>query len=53
MDNNNVNVNDSFQAKLKQLEEMGFNQRTKNIEALITNGGDILKAVKQLLEKIN
>lgn len=40
-----------FQEKLKQLEEMGFSNRAKNVEVLVKNGGDILKAVKDLLEK--
>jgi len=40
-----------FQAKLRQLEEMGFNSRTRNIEILIRNGGDVLRSVKDLLDK--
>lgn len=42
-----------FQVKLGQLEEMGFTNRSKNIESLIKNSGDVLKTVKELLEKNN
>jgi len=42
-----------FQAKLRQLEEMGFTSRTRNIEILIRNGGDVLRSVKNLLDKHN
>jgi len=40
----------AFETKLKQLEEMGFLVRNKNIELLIKNGGDLLVTVKNLLE---
>lgn len=40
-----------FQSKLTQLEEMGFLNRGRNIELLIQNAGDVLKTVKQLLDK--
>eukprot|EP01114_Cavostelium_apophysatum_P022267 TRINITY_DN799_c0_g1_i1.p1 TRINITY_DN799_c0_g1~~TRINITY_DN799_c0_g1_i1.p1 ORF type:complete len:292 (+),score=93.14 TRINITY_DN799_c0_g1_i1:100-975(+) len=42
-----------FQSKMNQLEEMGFRDRSKNIEVLINNGGDLLQSVKDLLEKGN
>jgi len=42
-----------FQFKMKQLEDMGFLSQSKNIEVLIQNRGDVLKAVKDLLEKSN
>jgi len=42
-----------FQLKLRQLEEMGFSSRSRNIEVLIRNGGDVLRAVKDLLDKHN
>jgi len=42
-----------FQSKMKQLEDMGFLSQSKNIEVLIQNRGDVLKAVKDLLEKSN
>jgi len=42
-----------FQSKMKQLEEMGFLSQSKNIEVLIKNRGDVLKTVKDLLEKSN
>jgi len=38
---------------MKQLEEMGFLSQSKNIEVLIKNRGDVLKTVKDLLEKSN
>jgi len=38
-----------FEEKLKQLEEMGFLSRTRNIEVLIKNNGNILQSVKDLL----
>jgi len=44
-------VNSPFQSKLIQLEEMGFRDRTANIELLIKHGGNLLKSVKDLLEK--
>jgi len=46
-------VNSPFESKLKQLEEMGFSDRTANIELLIKHGGNLLKSVKALLEKTN
>lgn len=51
--NNNNNNVQPFQVKLAQLEEMGFTSRGKNIELLINNSGDVLKTVKELLEKNN
>jgi len=40
----------AFESKLKQLGEMGFLDKNKNIELLIKNGGDILVTVKNLLD---
>jgi len=39
-----------FEAKLKQLEEMGFTNKQRNIEMLVKHKGDMLQAVKYLLE---
>jgi len=39
-----------FEAKLRQLEEMGFINKQKNIELLVKHKGDMLQAVKFLLE---
>lgn len=39
-----------FESKLKQLEEMGFVNRQKNIEFLVRSKGDMLETVKFLLE---
>jgi len=39
-----------FEAKLKQLEEMGFLDRAKNIEFLVKRKGDMIFVVKDLLE---
>jgi len=38
-----------FQEKLEKLEEMGFNDREKNIAILIEKEGDVLNAVRALL----
>jgi len=40
----------SFQQKIKQLEEMGFSSRTRNIEVLLKHNGDLIQCVKELLE---
>lgn len=53
----NVNANGNsapkelnpFQLKLKQLEEMGFVERERNIAALLKNDGNLLQTVKDLL----
>ena len=39
-----------FEAKLKQLEEMGFTNALQNINVLVKYNGDMLNAVKHLLE---
>jgi len=39
-----------FEAKLKQLNEMGFVDRRRNIELLVKNKGDMVNVVKDLLE---
>lgn len=39
-----------FEQKLKQLEEMGFVNKQRNIELLVQHKGDMLQAVKYLLE---
>jgi len=39
-----------FEQKLKQLEEMGFADRAKNIELLVKFNGDIVRVVKSLLD---
>lgn len=39
-----------FEAKLKQLEEMGFVNKQRNIETLVKTQGDMLESVKLLLE---
>jgi len=49
---NNINERNNlspFETKLKQLEEMGFQNRNKNIELLIKHGGDLLETVKEIL----
>lgn len=43
--------NHQFQDKLKQLNEMGFTQAERNIGALIKNNGNLLEAVKTLLDE--
>lgn len=40
----------TFQLKLKQLEEMGFQEKEKNIAALLKNGGNLLQTVKDLVD---
>jgi hypothetical protein len=51
----NFNTKDgtNFEVNLKRLEEMGFNDRSKSIEILIKNGGNLLRTVKDLLDKAN
>jgi len=39
-----------FESKLKQLEEMGFINRGRNIEVLVKNKGDMVLVVRDLLE---
>jgi hypothetical protein len=39
-----------FEAKLAQLEEMGFTNRGRNIDLLVKRKGDMLRVVKDLLE---
>ena len=39
-----------FEAKLKQLEEMGFVNRERNIETLVKRSGDLVKTIRDLLE---
>lgn len=39
-----------FEHKLKQLEEMGFSNRAKNIEYLVKRNGDMILVVKDLLD---
>jgi len=39
-----------FESKLKQLEEMGFFDRARNIEFLVKRKGDMIHVVKDLLE---
>jgi len=39
-----------FESKLKQLEEMGFSNRVRNIEFLVMRKGDMIHVVKDLLE---
>jgi len=39
-----------FENKLKQLEEMGFPNRARNIEALVKHNGDMTFVVKDLLD---
>jgi len=39
-----------FESKLKQLEEMGFPNRARNIELLVKRKGDMIHVVKDLLE---
>jgi len=39
-----------FESKLKQLEEMGFMNRGRNIEILVKNKGDMVLVVRDLLE---
>jgi len=55
--NNSMELNQEIpipmQDKLKQLQDMGFMDRTKNISTLVRNGGDLLQSVKDLLEKSN
>jgi len=42
-----------FESKLKQLEEMGFRDRSANIALLIKHNGNLLKSVKELLDESN
>jgi len=39
-----------FESKLNQLEEMGFSNKTRNIEFLVKRKGDMIHVVKDLLE---
>jgi len=39
----------SFEGKLAQLEEMGFKNRSVNLEVLVKNRGEILPTVRDLL----
>jgi len=39
-----------FESKLKQLDEMGFSDRVKNISLLVKHNGDMLAVVRDLLE---
>jgi hypothetical protein len=39
-----------FELKLKQLADMGFNDRVKNIQFLMKHNGDMLETVKNLLD---
>jgi len=39
----------SFTAKLERLDEMGFHDRTRSIGALVRSGGDLVGAVRELL----
>jgi hypothetical protein len=39
-----------FEAKLVQLEDMGFVDREKNIERLVRNSGDLVRTIRELLE---
>jgi hypothetical protein len=38
-----------FEAKLAQLEEMGFHDRARNIDALVRNSGNVSGTVRDLL----
>jgi hypothetical protein len=52
--NNNASsssINSVFEAKLKQLEEMGFVDRQKNIEVLVKHQADIPSAIRELLNQ--
>jgi len=40
-----------FEEKINVLEDMGFPEKAKNIEALIQTKGDVTKAVQVLLSK--
>jgi len=39
-----------FEAKLAQLEEMGFTNRGRNVDLLVKRKGDMIRVVKDLLE---
>jgi len=39
-----------FEKKVRQLSEMGFNDKMRNIQLLLQNNGDMLETVKSLLE---
>jgi len=58
-DNNEVkNENSSrpftrFELLLKRLEDMGFNDRKRNIEVLVKYGGDLTTAIQELLGNSN
>jgi outer membrane biosynthesis protein TonB len=39
-----------FEVKLKQLDEMGFTDRSKNIALLVKNQMDLVKTIRDLLE---
>jgi len=40
----------AFEAKLQQLEEMGFSDRPRNVELLVKCNGDMVSVVRDLLE---
>jgi len=39
-----------FEVKLKQLEDMGFSDKQRNVELMVKNNGDMLQVVRDLLE---
>lgn len=40
----------SFGEKLKKLEEMGFSEKRKNIQALLKHGGNLTNAIQELIQ---
>jgi len=50
VENNNVSM-ERLQAALSQLEEMGFNDRRRNVEILMKNNGDIVNTIVQLISE--
>jgi len=46
----NDNQLQGFQEKMKQLSDMGFYDSTRNINALLKNNGNVVEAVKTLLD---
>jgi len=49
-EDDNAEVDHPLKKALKQLEDMGFNDRTKSIPLLIKNNLDIVATIQQLLE---
>eukprot|EP01115_Flamella_aegyptia_P006016 TRINITY_DN25412_c0_g1_i1.p1 TRINITY_DN25412_c0_g1~~TRINITY_DN25412_c0_g1_i1.p1 ORF type:complete len:591 (+),score=214.67 TRINITY_DN25412_c0_g1_i1:72-1844(+) len=48
----NSKINNKVENGLIQLEEMGFNNREKNIKLLVENNCDIMKVIQQLLNEV-